>query len=95
MLLSILPFQIRKAPEDSTFCSRYVAEALKSTGLECVQGLNASIVSPNKLYNVLKEGTVDREVAGSVEHKMKKLQSQECIPMLSMAHGRGASYAKL
>jgi hypothetical protein len=94
MLFSILPFPICWSPRNATFCSKYVTEALQCAHLECVQHYYGSIVTPSKLYNILRDGTVDREVAGSVHHKQQQL-NQTSLPLISMPQGASITYTRL
>lgn len=75
MYLAALPVSIRSPRPDATFCSRYVTEALQAAGLECVQGLNPSIVSPSKLFSITGAAGDKRNVGGSVEHKQRAFLS--------------------
>lgn len=87
MMFASLPFQVWSPSDSKTFCSRYVTEALQAAGLECVQGVNASITTPSKLYNILKRGTSSRGVAGSVQHKQGLLKTEGKMPILGLKLG--------
>lgn len=52
-----------------TFCSRYVTEALQEANVRSVQGLDAGLVSPSKLYKVVNDCPRGK-VAGSVKFKV-------------------------
>lgn len=90
MVFAALPFEVRRRPHDMTFCSRYVTEALQDAGLQCVQGLNPSITTPSKLYNVLLRGTRDRGVAGSVQHKQNLLKQGGKVPLIAGVTGKAS-----
>ena len=77
MYMAALPVPIMSGPFSSpkkTFCSKHVTTALQAAGIEAVEGLNASIVTPSKLYRVLHEKLRrDRMVVGSVQYKQRAL----------------------
>lgn len=75
MYLAALPLQTHcMASPQSTFCSRYVVEALQAADIEAVRGLNAHIVTPSKLYSVLTAHG-DNTVAGTVQYKEQRMMS--------------------
>ena len=76
MYMAALPVSIMEPflSTKKTFCSKHVTTALKAAGIEAVDGLNASIVTPSKLYRVLHEKLRrDRMVVGSVQYKQRAL----------------------
>lgn len=82
MYLAALPFQLNPFAGSSrtTFCSKHVTLALKAAGIEAVTGLNENIVTPSKLYNVLKTKLdTNRLVAGTVDFKQQQLMAQGAI----------------
>ena len=52
MICSYLPWGSRKPP-DKTFCSRYIAEALKHSGRSEYRSLESSRATPSGLHNML------------------------------------------
>jgi hypothetical protein len=81
MYLAALPFQVNLFARDSTtFCSKHVTLALKNAGIEAVSGLNENIVTPSKLYNVLKQRLdSNRLVAGTIGYKENQLLTKGAI----------------
>lgn len=72
MYLAALPVQTRcQNSNNGTFCSRYVTEVLQNGGVEPVMRLNASLVTPSKLFKILHQYR-DNTVAGSVDYKEKQ-----------------------
>jgi hypothetical protein len=87
MYLAALPVQLGFRRNRSTFCSKHVTMALKSGGIDAVQGLNENIVTPSKLYKVLYENIPgDRKVAGTVPFKQQTMQqSGRILPLFSIS----------
>lgn len=81
MYLAALPFQLNFfSGSKATFCSKHVTHALRCAGIEAVAELNENIVTPSKLYKVLKEKlNRDRLVAGTVEFKQRELLDKGAI----------------
>ncbi len=81
MYLAALPFQLNPfSSSKSTFCSKHVTHALRCAGIEAVSQLNENIVTPSKLYSVLKERlNKDRLVAGTVDFKQRELLDKGAI----------------
>lgn len=70
MYLATLPFPVPRSRK-GTFCSKLVTEALQRGGVRCVQGLNADIVSPSKLWKLLRKG--EPALCGTVRYKQNQL----------------------
>lgn len=86
MYLAALPFQINPFATGGkkTFCSKHVTKALKAAGIEGVSSLNENIVTPSKLYRVLKERLdKDRMVMGTVAHRQKALMESGTVFSIS------------
>lgn len=83
MYLAALPFQLNffgGGSTRATFCSKHVTHALRCAGIEAVLDLNENIVTPSKLYRVLKEKlNKDRLVAGTVDFKQRELLDRGAI----------------
>jgi hypothetical protein len=80
LCLQVNPFVSRK----TTFCSKHVTSALKAAGIEPVRTLNENIVTPSKLYRVLKDNLPsDRLVVGSVQHKQTAMMSKGALFQIS------------
>lgn len=75
MYMASMPFPVCGRSSSSTFCSKYVTEALQAADLECVRGLDACITSPSKLFRVIKTFKDSRDVYGSVESKQKSISA--------------------
>ena len=75
MYFALLPFSVSTTPKNKTFCSRYVTEALQTAGINCVEGIDASLVSPSKLYKLLTEDNAGRQVMSTVDFKKNKMMS--------------------
>ena len=69
MLASLLPIRTVRASPTSTFCSRYVTEALQYAGIESVAKLDPLITTPTKLYNTLTKDPNRKPVVHTVPHK--------------------------
>lgn len=79
MYLATLPFQLKAAGRYTTFCSRFVVEALQAAGgVDGVEGLNASITSPSRLYKALRG--VSTLPVGSVGHEIQPARASEAAP---------------
>jgi hypothetical protein len=52
MILSYMPFSLRN-PSDKTFCSRYIAEALRHSGRPEFSTLHPSCTTPSSLHAIL------------------------------------------
>lgn len=89
MYLAMLPVRLwpRAWTCAGTFCSRYVTEALQAAHVGSVQGLDAGLVSPSKLFRVVNDCPKGK-VAGSVRFKEWNLsQNARLVPLLQ--HGEG------
>jgi hypothetical protein len=86
MYLASLPFQIGFGSRKSTFCSKHVTKALKAGGIEAVLNLNENIVTPSKLYKILRENIPnDRKVAGSVASKQQRMSKDGSMHLFSIS----------
>ena len=81
MYLAALPFQLNPfVSSKATFCSKHVTRALKSAGIEAVANLNENIVTPSKLYRVLRDRLAkERLVVGSVQFKQRELVERGAV----------------
>lgn len=71
MYTSIIPI-IKPLSSNLTFCSRHVTEVLQfGNAVPEIMGLDASKVSPSKLYHALKQSR--RIIIDSVPYKMNKM----------------------
>jgi hypothetical protein len=76
MFKSLLPFSIAAPAYGDTFCSKYVTEAMQAAGIPAVQGLNADITTPSKLYNVLLQSK-SFQVASTVPARYRMITAEE------------------
>lgn len=79
MYLALLPFHICRSSKGKTFCSKYVTDALQHAGILDVQGVNSSIVTPARLYQLLQVDPEKRMVVGSVAYKQDCLTTHAVI----------------
>eukprot|EP00960_Hanusia_phi_P074387 768228-Hanusia_phi.AAC.4 len=73
MYTSVLPI-IKPIGSGSTFCSRHVTEVLQAGKVSEVMQLDASKMSPSRLYQVLKRSK--RTIIDSVPYKMNKMLAE-------------------
>jgi hypothetical protein len=76
MFKSLLPFSIATPMHGDTFCSKYVTEVMQAAGIPAVQGLNADITTPTKLYNVLLQSK-SFQVASTVASRHRMITAEE------------------
>jgi len=82
MYLAMSPINLPRNSK-GTFCSRLVCEALQKGGVQAVQHLDARVVSPSKLWKILRAVP---HACGSVRYKEMQLVqkgSMEVKPLLS------------
>ena len=72
MLLSYLPFALRR-PSGKTFCSRYIAEALKQSGRPEFSSLEPLCTTPSGLHGVLF--STNKVFIDVSEARMKRLNN--------------------
>ena len=84
-VLLTIPFQVNPfVSSKSTFCSKHVTNALKAADIEAVRGLNENIVTPSKLYRVLRDRLLnERLVVGTVQHKQNALMEKGTLFSIS------------
>ena len=67
-------------PRQKTFCSKHVTTALQAGRIEAVDGINANVITPSKLYRLLNERIrKDRLVMGSVAYKQQALAEKGAV----------------
>ena len=79
MYLALLPVHICRSTKGKTFCSKYVTDVLQFAGIAAVQGVNSSIVTPSRLYKLLKNDPECRQMVGSVQFKQASLEHNAVI----------------
>lgn len=101
MMMASLPWHPYGRPQDRTFCSRYVTEALQAANIASVQKLNSATVTPTKLHKVLQAEIDARGVVGSVKHKQAAMENKApsgiggLIPTLGFGAERAKRYERL
>lgn len=71
MYAAYLPLQLIQT--DATFCSKHVAQALQSAALPALEGVNAALMTPSRLYQRLARAAILQVIPS----RMRPLPSRE------------------